>query len=409
MPRVALLLGAALAVATPAAAQSPRLAVGAHAVLARTQASPVPFDSSIAEIRLVQPMVMLRASAGPWRLAATADFEGWTMPGGQLAPGSWGEGFNDRRHPHTYLHELMASFVARPGRGVVASLSAGKGFAPYGSDDPMGRPALLYPVNHHWSQILERAVLIAGVRRGPLTLEAGLMNGDEPERPSSMPLARRFGDSWSLRALVRPRPDLELQLSRASLRSPEYRYPPARVRHEKWSASLRVGSGGAASRGYGLLEWARTSELDGIFVYTSLLAEAELRRGRHRPHVRVERTDRPEEERQLDPFRSTRPHAEETNLGISRWLVGTAGYGVAAWRHARGGVRVEPIAEVSLAHVTMVTRGTLFTPQGHFGGNDLITFTVGLRIGAGAPLHRIGRYGVLAEPDVTPSPGTHHE
>ena len=30
-----------------------------------------------------------------------------------------------------------------------------------GSDDPGNRPALLYPVNHHWSQLLERAVLHA--------------------------------------------------------------------------------------------------------------------------------------------------------------------------------------------------------------------------------------------------------
>ena len=30
-------------------------------------------------------------------------------PTGELAPGDWGEGFVDRRHPHTYLHELVLS------------------------------------------------------------------------------------------------------------------------------------------------------------------------------------------------------------------------------------------------------------------------------------------------------------
>ena len=37
----------------------------------------------------------------------TLDFEGVTMPAGELALGGWGEGFVDRRHPHTYLHEAM--------------------------------------------------------------------------------------------------------------------------------------------------------------------------------------------------------------------------------------------------------------------------------------------------------------
>ena len=29
------------------------------------------------------------------------------MPHGQLATGAYGEGYYDRRHPHTYVHELM--------------------------------------------------------------------------------------------------------------------------------------------------------------------------------------------------------------------------------------------------------------------------------------------------------------
>ena len=40
-----------------------------------------------------------------------------------------------------------------PGRSVHASLSAGKGFAPFGTDDPMSRPIFRYPVNHHLAQI----------------------------------------------------------------------------------------------------------------------------------------------------------------------------------------------------------------------------------------------------------------
>ena len=62
----------------------------------------------------------------------------------------------------------------------------------------MVRPFLRYPVNHHLAQILERALAIAALRAGPVFAEAGLFNGDEPERPGQGPrIGGRFGDSWS--------------------------------------------------------------------------------------------------------------------------------------------------------------------------------------------------------------------
>ena len=104
------------------------------------------------------------------RLLATLNLEGLTIPNGELALGDWGEGFMDRRHPHTYVHEVMLSYV-HPFGSFSASLSAGKGFAPFGTDDPMSRPPVRYPVNHHLAQILERAVAILGARAGPVLLE----------------------------------------------------------------------------------------------------------------------------------------------------------------------------------------------------------------------------------------------
>ena len=47
-----------------------------------------------------------RAAAGS-ASPAMLNLEGATIPEGELAPGNWGEGFVDRRHPHTYVHELM--------------------------------------------------------------------------------------------------------------------------------------------------------------------------------------------------------------------------------------------------------------------------------------------------------------
>ena len=148
------------------------------------------------------------AHAGAWSgrllMVATLNLEGLTIPDGELAPGDWGEGFMDRRHPHTYAHELVLSYVEALRPSISASLSAGKGFAPFGTDDPMSRPIFRYPVNHHLAQILERAVAIGGIRAGPLLAEAGLFNGDEPERPGQWPRISRFGDSWSARLTLLP-------------------------------------------------------------------------------------------------------------------------------------------------------------------------------------------------------------
>src|SRR2546428_278294 len=86
-----------------------RLAGEAIPVLTGTNA--VPGGAATAEARLVQPVLMVQAGAlaDRVRLDALADLEGWTIPNGELTAGAYGEGFYDRRHPHTYVHELMVT------------------------------------------------------------------------------------------------------------------------------------------------------------------------------------------------------------------------------------------------------------------------------------------------------------
>lgn len=365
-----------------------------QAVAAFTVVDPVPRDSALAELRLVQPVAMLRAAAWGGRLAmvGTLNLEGATIPDGELAAGTWGEGFMDRRHPHTYAHELL--LVARSAAGSVRwSAALGKGFVPFGTDDPMSRPPLRYPVNHHWSQILERAVVQAAVGAGPVTVEFAAFNGDEPERPDQWPNLERFGDSWSVRVSLFPRAGAELQFSHANVRSPEHRQGAAGDQ-QKWSASARWEGPLRGRPVYGMLEWARTSELDGFFVFHSSLLEVAATLGRHRPYARVERTERPEEHRPLDPFRSVRPHFENSILGITRWTIVTAG---SAWRLRGPRLAVWPFAEVSVAHVASVTGG-VFDPEDFYGRATLWSATLGIRLDAGLQGHRMGRYGVLSRP-----------
>jgi hypothetical protein len=390
------------------AQSSPWIQLGAHGVLAYTAVDPVPGDRSLGEVRLVQPTIMAHGgiASNRLRMLATLNLEGLTIPDGELAPGDWGEGFVDRRHPHTYLHELMFTvddLLGKADGSARVSMSAGKGFAPFGTDDPMSRPVLRYPVNHHLAQILERAVAMMGVRVGPLMAEAGLFNGDEPERPGQWPRMSRFGDSWSGRLTVNPIAGLELQGSHASVHSPEHR-AGAGTDQRKWSLSGRWSGALGSFPVYGLLEWARTSEAEGFFVFHSLLAEGAWTLGRSRLYYRFERTERPEEERTLNPFRSLRPHVENSILDKTRWTIHTAGYTVQL--QPVNVLSVLPLAELSYGRIANVGGG-LFDAQSFYGKTSFWSVSVGARLSLGMPLHRMGRYGVAQ--DTANSRGMGHD
>lgn len=372
---------------------SAQLSVGAHAIPVMTKVSPVPGGTERTELRIIQSSLHGALRRGPFSIHAMLSAEGATMGAGHVTPGAWGEGYIDSRHPHTWAHEIVVSAVDPLRLPLLRwSVTAGKGFAAFGSDDPMNRPAMLFPSNHHWAQVLERAMVTGAIRAGPLLMEGSVFNGDEPERPSQWPDLSRFGDSWSLRGMLRWR-GVELQLSRARIVSPEHRQG-AGLTHLLWHGSVRLDQPTALGRLHVLAEGGFADE-EGAFQFHTALLEAQLGRGDHRPYARIERTERPEETRTLDnPFRAVRPHNENSNLGTTRWTTWTAGYGRALpWR--AGPVRLEAIAELMLAHVTSVT-GVVFDPASFYGGNDLLALSVGLRIGAGAPMPRMGRYGIAA-------------
>ena len=363
---------------------------------ALTRVDPVPGTDDLTELRVVQPALMVRL-AGPARLSllATLDLEGATMPRGELTPGAWGEGFVDRRHPHTYVHELLLTaddLLGSADGSTRISLTAGKGFAPFGTDDPMSRPVLRYPVNHHLAQVLERAVVIGALRHGPLTAELGLFNGDEPSRPGEWPRVGRVGDSWSGRLTARPTTGLELQASRAHIHSPDSR-EGAGPDQGKWSLSARWTGPLEGQPVYGLVEWARTSEADGFFVFSSLLAEGAWTPGRHRLHYRLERTERPEEER-TSRFRTVRPHLENSILGITRWTIHSAGWSTVLFEWS--GTTLAPLVEVSYGRIGEVGGG-LFDVGQVYGRESFWSWTLGVRLRYGGGPHRMGRYGAAVE------------
>ena len=233
------LLPAALAAQTHDHAGAGRWSVhwGAQAIPLATLATPAQHGRDLLEGYLSQPSLFLHTRTGPLTSQFTINLEGFTLRRGELNAGTWGEGYIDRRHPHTFLHEAVLTADA----GLAAgrwSLSTGKGFAPFGTDDPMARPFLKFPANHHLTQVLERLVLIGAARYGAFGIEAGLFNGDEPLRPESLGTVDRFADSWATRITVRPLVGLEVQASLADLESPEQ---PAgsSLDQRKWDLSAR--------------------------------------------------------------------------------------------------------------------------------------------------------------------------
>ena len=157
---------------------------------------------------------------------------------------------------------------------------------------------------------------------------------------------------------------------------------------------MRLDRAIGAGRFYALGEWARTTEADGFFRFNSELAEAEWSGGAHRVYYQFERTDRPEEERTLDPFRSLRPHLENSILGTTRWSVHTAGYGRRLMVFERR-LRLEPFLEASYARVADVGGG-IFSSESFYGRRDFWALTAAVRLAAGM-MHRMGRYGVAGE------------
>jgi hypothetical protein len=410
-PIAALALGAALLHPMSAGAQphdaahAPAAAVawglGAQAVGVVTRAAPALDGRALTEGYLTQPAMMahLGTAGGRLALVGTVNLEGATLQRGELNTGIYGEGYVDRRHPHTYLHELVASAALSRG-GARASLSAGKGFAPFGTDDPMMRPFVKYPVNHHLAQILERAVVIAAARGGPLLVEAGAFNGDEPVTAGAPPRWRRFGDSWSARATLIPRPGVELQASGARVASPELAAGGG-TDQRKASVSARVERRPAAPglARYALVEWARTGEYSAgrrSFAFGSWLAEGSLAWRGAQLAARAERTGRPEEERLADPFRAARPHTDASIIGSTRFEIGTLSFSRPFTVCRAAGLRLAPLVEASLARATQLRRPSAFDPALFYGGRRLWNLSAGVAVAAGMPraAHRMGRYGV---------------
>ena len=383
---------------------------GARAIPLITRASATPGGRTLTQAYLSQPVIMAGLAFGWMRVAGTLDLEGLTLRRGELTHGAWGEGYVDRRHPHSYVHEAMIGLVTPEVSRAAASVFAGRGYVPFGSDDPMMRPFAAFPGNHHLAQIVERLVVVGAVRYAGVMAEGAVFNGDEPIDPAIPPLARRFGDSWSTRATLTGAPiapsldGVELAASYAFVKSPEFREGNG-LDQRKAHVGLRLG---ASTSPYALVEWARTVDLDrgrALYTFNSLLAEGAMcRRGGGGVALRVEQSERPEEERLVDLFRSARPATDNSIVGVTRWTTWTAAMSFPGVGGAAG--IVAPFVEVARIAVHRASAGA-FDPSLLYGGRDGWRMSAGARLVAGRIHDRMGRYGAAQSATSAPTPHTH--
>lgn len=355
---------------------------------------------------LTQPAVMLNVESPGARLVlrTTLNFEQLTQPDGEYTFGGWGEGFIDKRHPHTLLHELMLSANVWNAPAGSFSVSAGKGFAPYGTEDPMSRPVVKYPTNHHLSQVLERwTVNGAWLHPSGWSLEGAVFGGSEPEDAYDFSNIESFGNSWSARLTKRfgsgGSMPWETSLSYAHVVEA---HDSDEERTALANAAVRYSGALGGSMLYALVEASR-SDPEEDEGYWSVLGEAQLHRGGHRPYARVELATRPEYHREgargTDGFfrYDHDAHAD----GATRWLISTLGYG---FHPAGAGISSRPFIELQ-HHRVSAERGDIHA-RALFGRRSFWSISGGFRLFLGGGPMRMGTYGVLDPMAAPPLPAT---
>ena len=347
-------------------------------------------------VYVTQPALMFNVEAprSSVVLRATVNLEGLTQPDGELTFGGWGEGFLDKRHPHTYLHELMLSVNLRGDENHGWSVSAGKGFTPYGTDDPMMRPVMKYPTNHHLSQILERWTLSTAWTSGKWSVEAGLFGGNEPTSPTDLSNIESFGNSWSARVTHRVGTGVmgawpwEIAASFGRVRE---EHEDESTVTNLYNVALRHEGDHGPSHLYSLVE-ASFSDPNHGAGHLSILAEGSLQTARHKPYARVEFATRPEYARQGPPGTDGffRYDHDDHPIGSTRWVIVSAGYGLTVSTLPFG---IRPFVEGQFNAVSN-NSGSMI-PSVMYGRTSFWTMSAGFRVFLGGDPMRMGAYGVL--------------
>ena len=274
------------------------------------------------------------------------------------------------------------------------SLSAGKGFVPYGTDDPMARAGLKFPTNHHLSQILERWTVNGVYLRRGWGVEAAVFGGTETEGPYDLSNIESFGDSWSVRLSRRwgsgSGPTAEWELSTSYARVVETHHD-ALEKTRLLNGALRHWRGPDSALQEALLEVSVGKKEDHNDFF-SVLGELWFDRSGHQPYVRLEYSSRPEYERERGDRNAGFFRYDDASdpIGSTRWLTSTAAY---AYELTGYPISIRPFAE--LQHFMVWEDQGELDPVTLFGSDSFWAITIGARMFIGGSPMRMGAYGVL--------------
>jgi hypothetical protein len=260
-------------------------------------------DAALQETRFIpgMPTAMLNLEFPYSRLTLRTmlSAESLVQEDGESSSGVWGGGFSDARAPHGIVREAMLSLNLLHDFPGFFSVSAGKGYPTFGTDDPMGRPAVAASAGHRLSGFPERWTVNAVFLRAGWNVEASLFSGAAPDGPTDFGNIEQFGDSWALRVGRRAGGTI------GTLSPWEVTASYARVRDRQFGSLQRTHHVNAAFRHaqvytegarYFIIE-ASFAEPDETRSHFAYLTEVLVDYGRHRPYVRLEYASRPEFQR----------------------------------------------------------------------------------------------------------------
>jgi hypothetical protein len=208
-------------------------------------------DTEVVSQNWAMAMATRRAGRGVLTVSGMLSAEPFTAPNpGYSALFQQGEAYRglqitDHQHPHDLLMQLSATWRVRVGEHYGVTLAGGpQGEATLGPVAFMHRPSSFEnptaPLSHHIfdSTHISSGALLAGVDRGPVSVEASWFRGREPDE-NRYDLDTGRLDSWATRVWVRPGREWTIQASHGRLHEPEQLEPGDQRRTSASASWLR--------------------------------------------------------------------------------------------------------------------------------------------------------------------------
>jgi hypothetical protein len=108
--------------------------------------------------------------------------------------------------------------------------------------------------------------------------------------------------------------------------------------------------------------------------------------------LRIEFTERPDEQRLTNEFRTSVPPTDLSIAGRSRWTIITARLAASLFDARQ--LALEPFVEVARADISPTLQPTGFDPREFYGSSRIWSVSIGAKLAFNMSHMRMGRYGV---------------